>query len=75
MAGFVFRLVGGNKKQLYGERLEVAVTEALENLETFWLVGVVEQYAGFEEVLKLLLDPEKKHDDVWQTYSTHQFNT
>ncbi|CAM9133356.1 unnamed protein product [Ectocarpus sp. 12 AP-2014] len=75
IGGFVFRLVGGNKKKLYGEKLEVAVTEAMANLETFWLVGVVEQYAGFEEVLKLLLDPERKHDDVWQTYSTHQFNT
>ncbi|CAM9624712.1 unnamed protein product [Ectocarpus sp. 4 AP-2014] len=75
IGGFVFRLVGGNKKQLYGDKLEMAVTEAITNLETFWLVGVVEQYAGFEEVLKLLLDPERKHDDVWQTYSTHQFNT
>ncbi|CAB1099895.1 unnamed protein product [Ectocarpus sp. CCAP 1310/34] len=75
IGGFVFRLVGINKKQLYGEKLEVAVTKAIENLETFWLVGLVEQYAGFVEVLELLLDPERKHVDVWQTYSTRQFNT
>ncbi|CAM9377067.1 unnamed protein product [Ectocarpus fasciculatus] len=75
IGGFVFRLVGRNKKRLYGERLEAAVSEAIENLETFWLVGVVEQYAGFEEALKLLLDPGRKHDHVWETYSTHQFNT
>lgn len=37
--------------------------------------GLVEQYAGFEEVLKRLLDPGSKHEDLWGLYSTHQFNT
>lgn len=38
----------------------------MEHLNTFWVVGVVEQYAGFVEVLKHSLDPELRHPDVWE---------
>ncbi|CAM9368643.1 unnamed protein product [Ascophyllum nodosum] len=38
---------------------------AIEHLNTFFVVGVVEQYSGFIEVLKLTLDPEVKHPELW----------
>lgn len=40
---------------------------AINNLSTFYLVGVIEQYRGFLEVLKLSLDPSVKHPDVWES--------
>ena len=40
--------------------------DAVENLSTFFLVGVVEQMEGFLEVLKLSLDPELKYPAVWK---------
>ena len=42
------------------------VNTAIENLNTFFVVGVVEQYRGFVEVLKRSLDPEAKHRDLWE---------
>eukprot|EP00752_Nemacystus_decipiens_P011563 g10268.t1 len=75
IGGFIFRLVGKRKKLLRGELLEAAAAEAVRNLDSFWIVGVVEQYAGFEEVLRRILDPSNNHADVWDVYSTHQFNT
>ncbi|CAM9368263.1 unnamed protein product, partial [Ascophyllum nodosum] len=38
---------------------------AIEHLNTFFVVGVVEQYRGFIEVLKLTLDPEVKYPELW----------
>lgn len=40
---------------------------AINNLSTFYLVGVIEQYRGFLEVLKLSLDPTVKHPEVWES--------
>lgn len=42
------------------------VATAIENINTFWVVGVVEQYKGFVEVLKHSLDPEQKHEELWE---------
>lgn len=42
------------------------VTTAIENLNTFWVVGVVEQYRGFVEVLKRSMDPDQKHEELWE---------
>lgn len=39
--------------------------EAVEHLNTFWVVGVVEQYAGFLEVLSRVLDPLSEYPEVW----------
>eukprot|EP00903_Cladosiphon_okamuranus_P015296 g14131.t1 len=75
IGGFIFRLVGKSKNSLRGELLETATAEAIRNLDSFWVVGVVEQFAGFEEVLRRLLDPSGKYDDLWGMYSTRQFNT
>lgn len=36
--------------------------------------GVVEQFAGFQEVLKRSLDPERKHQDLWDEYSKKKYN-
>lgn len=40
---------------------------AVDHLNTFYIVGVVEQYQGFIEVLKRTLDPEVKHPQLWKT--------
>lgn len=42
------------------------VATAIENLNEFWVVGVVEQYKGFVEVLRRTLDPGMKHGDLWE---------
>lgn len=39
---------------------------AVDNLNTFYVVGVVEQYKGFIEVLKRSLDPTEEHPELWQ---------
>ncbi|CAM9835068.1 unnamed protein product [Scytosiphon promiscuus] len=42
-------------------------TSAAENLRTFYVVGVVEQYEGFIEVLKHALDQEQEeHSSLWK---------
>ena len=38
----------------------MAAEEAKKNLDTFWLVGVVEQYQGFMAVLQEMMDPFKR---------------
>ena len=43
------------------------VASAVEHLNTFWVVGVVENYAGYIEVLKYSLDPQLKHTELWET--------
>lgn len=40
--------------------LGMAAREAKEHLDTFWLVGVVEQYRGFITVLKNMMDPLRR---------------
>lgn len=39
---------------------------AVSNLNTFYVVGVVEQYRGFIEVLKRSLDPVEEHPLLWK---------
>lgn len=73
--GFIRRFVGSDRKRLGAQKLERATKTAMENLESFWVVGVVEQYAGFEEVLKRLLDPEGKHGELWKQYSDKHVNS
>lgn len=41
--------------------LDTAAREAKDNLDTFWLVGVIEQYKGFIAVLKHMMDPLKRY--------------
>lgn len=74
--GFIFRLSGEDKNELKkGHGLVDAAHDAIRNLEEFWVVGVVEQYGGFLEVLRSLLDPEKKHKEHWNTYSKKHLNS
>ncbi|CAM9356002.1 unnamed protein product [Ectocarpus sp. 12 AP-2014] len=75
LGGFIFRLVGREKaKKLHGLALSRAADEAMKNLEEFWVVGVVEQYAGLQAVLKRLLDPDLKHPALWDKYSHRHSN-
>ncbi|CAB1099896.1 unnamed protein product [Ectocarpus sp. CCAP 1310/34] len=75
LGGFIFRLVGQeNAKKLHGLALSRAADEAMKNLEAFWVVGVVEQYAGLQAVLKRLLDPDLKHPALWDKYSYRHSN-
>lgn len=64
-----------DQQSLHGSGLERAAAEAVQNMETFWVVGVVEQYAGFEEVLRRLLDPEDKYGTLWEEYASRHMNT
>lgn len=73
--GFIRRFVGSDRKKLGAEKLERATATAITNLESFWVLGVVEQYEGFEEVLKRLLDPEEKHGQLWKRYSEKHVNS
>lgn len=45
-------------KVLETKTLTEAVDESIANLDTFWLVGVIEQYDGFMAVLRRMLDPD-----------------
>ncbi|CAM9450460.1 unnamed protein product [Ectocarpus sp. 12 AP-2014] len=75
LGGFIFRLVGQERaKKLHGLALSRAADEAMKNLEAFWVVGVVEQYAGLQAVLKRLLDPDLKHPALWDKYSHRHSN-
>lgn len=40
--------------------LNTATREAKEHLDSYWLVGVIEQYGGFMAVLQAMMDPLKK---------------
>lgn len=48
------------KGRVVSKTLDTAAREAMEHLDTFWLVGVVEQYQGFMAVLQALMDPLKR---------------
>lgn len=39
---------------------------AVDHLNTFYVVGVVEQYQGFIEVLKRLFDSDGEHPELWK---------
>lgn len=39
---------------------------AVEDLKSFFVVGVVEQYGGFIEVLKRTLDPFAEYASLWK---------
>eukprot|EP00752_Nemacystus_decipiens_P011564 g10269.t1 len=73
--GFIFRLTGDDKRTLHGDVLVDATYDAMRNLEKFWVVGVVEQYAGFLEVLRRLLDPDKKRQKLWDKYARKRLNS
>ncbi|CAM9146335.1 unnamed protein product [Scytosiphon promiscuus] len=52
---------------VYTEReTSIMASTAAERLSTLWVVGVVEQYRGFIEVLKHLLDPNQERPQVWE---------
>lgn len=42
------------------------VSSAVDHLNTFWVVGVVEQYEGFLEVLEAVLDPFSTNAPLWR---------
>lgn len=48
---------------------------AIQHLETFWVVGVVEQYDGLLEVLHRLMDPYNFFPDLWKESHTRKENS
>ncbi|CAN0441930.1 unnamed protein product [Pylaiella littoralis] len=72
--GFIRRFVGKGRYDLPGEELARATEDAIKNLDTFWIVGVIEQYAGFLEVLKRSLDPTEKFQEHWNKYAVRRYN-
>lgn len=48
------------EKGLRRMTMDEAVGAAKENLDTLWFVGVTEQYGGFMEVLKAIMDPHQR---------------
>lgn len=50
-----------------GCQITAMVDTAVENLNTFYIVGVVEQYRGFIGVLRRALDPEMKQTKLWRS--------
>lgn len=44
---------------------ESMASSAVAHLNTFWVVGVVEQYYGFIEVLRRVLDPLERRPLLW----------
>lgn len=69
--GFLHRLVGSSV--LNGD-IRQATVEGANNLQTFWLVGVVEQYTGFVSVMRALLDPSNVHADLWEPHFEKKLN-
>ncbi|CAM9993373.1 unnamed protein product [Ectocarpus fasciculatus] len=62
--GYLHRLVG--RSVVTNAEIREATVEGARNLNSFWLVGVVEQYGGFVTVLRALLDPDGLHEDLWR---------
>ncbi|CAB1112085.1 unnamed protein product [Ectocarpus sp. CCAP 1310/34] len=58
-----------------GKTLSAGAQEAMDNLDTFWLVGVIEQYQGFMAVLQAMMDPNKSERDMWKRYAVGKYNT
>ncbi|CAM9687184.1 unnamed protein product [Ectocarpus sp. 12 AP-2014] len=79
--GFIYRLVdpvqaNSTQEGVVGEKtLSAGAQEAKDNLDTFWLVGVIEQYQGFMAVLQAMMDPNKSERDMWKRYAVGKYNT
>ncbi|CAN0530743.1 unnamed protein product, partial [Ectocarpus sp. 8 AP-2014] len=74
--GFVRRFLGTDAANSYDPQLvytkeqsSAMASTAAEHLSNFWVVGVVEQYAGFVKVLQHTLDPELEHPRLWEAAS------
>ncbi|CBN75954.1 conserved unknown protein [Ectocarpus siliculosus] len=74
--GFVRRFLGTDAANSYDPQLvytkeqsSAMASTAAEHLSNFWVVGVVEQYAGFVNVLQHTLDPELEHPRLWEAAS------
>eukprot|EP00903_Cladosiphon_okamuranus_P015295 g14130.t2 len=75
LSGFIRRIAGVPRRVWFKDGLEKGADDAVRNLETFWIVGVVEQYKGFEEVLQRSVDPEGEHEKLWKRYAEAQYNS
>ncbi|CAM9513116.1 unnamed protein product [Pylaiella littoralis] len=54
-------------RKVYPDQEMMDWTEsAVDHLNTFYVVGVVEQYQGFIEVLKRLFDSDGEHPELWK---------
>lgn len=72
LPGFLHRLVGHSVWT--SDEIRDATVEGAKNLNSFWLVGVMEQYAGFISVLRALLDPYGVHADLWMPHFKKKLN-
>lgn len=72
LPGFLHRLVGRSVKT--SAEIRLATVEGAINLQTFWLVGVVEQYTGFISVMRALIDSSNAHADLWEPHFKHKLN-
>lgn len=43
-------------------------------MESFSLVGVVEQYTGFISVMQAILDPLEHHSQMWEAHLNRKLN-
>lgn len=71
--GFLHRFVG--RIVITPSDIREATVEGAYNLRSFWLVGVVEQYAGFLTVMRTLLDPADRHGALWNEHMTKKLNS
>lgn len=65
-AGYLQRFVG--RSVVTTHDLRKASAEGANNMRSFWLVGLVEQYDGFIAVLKTLVDPWDRHAQLWSDH-------
>lgn len=72
LPGFLHRLVGRRIRTT--AEIREATVEGAYNLQTFWLVGVMEQYTGFVSVMRTLLDSSNVHADLWEPHIKHKLN-
>eukprot|EP00903_Cladosiphon_okamuranus_P019616 g18040.t1 len=70
--GYLHRLVGRDVMTIV--EMRQATVEGAQNLDDFFLVGVVEQYQGFVSVMRGLLDPSNAHADLWDPHLEHKLN-
>lgn len=70
--GYLHRLVG--REVMTTAEMRQATIDGAQNLEEFWLVGVVEQYQGFVSVMRALLDPSNTHGDLWNPHLEKKLN-
>lgn len=72
LPGFLHRLVGHTVDT--EDEVRESTVQAAYNLNSFWLVGVVEQYHGFITVLEHLLDTKHRHPDLWSDHLGKKMN-